>query len=167
MQMVEPQPEQQIRDRELAELLDELRVVLPGVTVLFAFLLTVPFSARFETISMHARSSYFIAFASSAASTILLIAPSAYHRLVGHPYDKGLMIRTSSRLAIAGTVMLGVALTAVVQLVTTVIYGDTVALVVTTCCAVLAILAWFSIPLYRRARARRRDRAPAARTHAP
>ncbi len=89
--------EQEILDRRLRELLEELRVVLPGVTVLFAFLLTLPFTARFEQASLYVQDIYFVAFTCTAASTIVLIAPSAYHRLIGEGYDKDSLIRTASK----------------------------------------------------------------------
>jgi hypothetical protein len=145
-----PDDEQLILDRELVELLNELRVVLPGVSVLFAFLLTLPFTARFTEISMHSRDTYFIAFACSAASAILLITPSAYHRLIGGGYDKERLIRTSSKLAIAGIVLLGIALTAVVLLVTTVIYDAALARWAAAAAAILACVLWLGVPLQRR-----------------
>lgn len=75
-------------DRELDELLAELRVVLPGVTVLVAFLLTVPFTARFQDLGPFDRATYFTAFLATALAIVLLIGESAYHRLRGQPYDK-------------------------------------------------------------------------------
>ena len=111
------------RDRELIELLTELRVALPGVQVLFAFLLTVPFTARFAQLSRVNRDAYFIAFLSSAAASALLIAPSAYHRLRWRQGDKERMLRVSNQLAIAGISALAVGITAVVYLITALLYG--------------------------------------------
>ena len=90
-------------DRELIELLNELRVVLPGVQVLFAFLLAVPFSSGWTRVTDLQRDVFFLAFICTAAASILLIAPSAYHRLRWREGDKEQMLRTSNRLAIAGT----------------------------------------------------------------
>jgi len=111
------------RDRELIELFTELRVALPGVQVLFAFLLTVPFTARFAQLSHANRDAYFVAFLSSAAASAFLIAPSAYHRLRWRQGDKERMLRVSNQLAIAGIGALAVGMTAVVYLITSLLYG--------------------------------------------
>jgi predicted neutral ceramidase superfamily lipid hydrolase len=89
-------------DRELIELLNELRVVLPGVQVMFAFLLTVPFSNRFNQISTLQRNAYFAAFLFTTVASILLITPSAYHRLRWRQRDKEHILTFSNRVAIAG-----------------------------------------------------------------
>jgi len=135
------------RNRELIELLTELRVALPGVQVLFAFLLTMPFTARFAQLSTSNRDAYFVAFVSSAAASVLLIAPSAYHRLRWRQADKEKMLRVSNQLAIAGIAALAVGITAVIYLITAVLYGTVPAV----CAAVLsgsAIAAlWVALPL--------------------
>src|SRR3954463_10460911 len=99
-------------DRELIELLNELRVALPGVQVLFAFLLAVPFANGWTRVTELQRDLFFVAFLATAASSILLIAPSSYHRLRWREGDKEQMLRTSNRLAIAGTVFLAIGMTA-------------------------------------------------------
>ena len=101
-------------DRELIELLNELRVALPGVQVLFAFLLAVPFSQRFEQLTAVQEDVFFAAFLCTAVATALLIAPSVYHRLRWRKRDKDQILRTSNRLAIAGTAFLAAAIVAVV-----------------------------------------------------
>jgi hypothetical protein len=88
-------------NRELIELLNELRVVLPGVQVLFAFLLTGPFTNQFRRIT-HEQELVFVTFLLTAIATILLIAPSAYHRLRWRQKDKEQMLQTANRLAISG-----------------------------------------------------------------
>ena len=109
--------EQLQRDRELDEILGELRVVLPGVTVLFAFLLTVPFTGDFLEVDTVDRAAYFLAFISAAVSMVFLVGESAYHRIVGKPYDKARLTRTAGRQAVVGIAALAFALTAVVFLV--------------------------------------------------
>ncbi|CAN5325121.1 hypothetical protein BH18ACT12_BH18ACT12_02890 [soil metagenome] len=99
-------------DRELIELLNELRVALPGVQVLFAFLLTVPFSNGFPKLGGFDRDIYFVAFIATAVSTVLLIAPSSYHRLRWRQRDKERMLVISNYLTIAGLAALAVAITA-------------------------------------------------------
>ena len=104
--------ERQLRkkhDRELIELLNELRVALPGVQVLFAFLLVVPFSSRFD-VDRTEKVAYMIALLATVVGTILLIAPSAYHRLRWREKNKERMLRTSNRLAIGGLGAVAVAI---------------------------------------------------------
>lgn len=137
-------------DRELDEILSELRVVLPGVTVLFAFLLTVPFTGEFPEVDTLDRAAYFLAFISSAVSMVFLVGESAYHRLVGKPYDKARLTRAAGRQAVVGIAALAVALTAVVFLVTDVVYGNRLAAAAAASVLVLACGVWFAFPLSRR-----------------
>lgn len=137
-------------DRELDEILSELRVVLPGVTVLFAFLLTVPFTADFPSIDTVDRAAYFLAFIAAAVSIVFLVGESAYHRIVGRPYDKARLTRTAGRQAVAGIASLAVALTAVAFLVTDVVYGTRLAAAVAASVLGLATAVWFAFPLSRR-----------------
>lgn len=139
-------------DRELIEFLNELRVTLPGVQVLFAFLLTVPFSQRFERVSGSDRSVYFAAFLLTTASSVLLMAPSAYHRLRWRQYDKEHMLKTSNKLAIAGIASLAGAVGAVVYLITDVLYGSTAAAVAAGCALGALVWFWFGLPLSRPSR---------------
>jgi Family of unknown function (DUF6328) len=97
-------------DRELDELLQELRVALPGVQVLFTFLLTIPFAQRFTSISGTQKTVYFVAFLSTAAATAFLIAPSAYHRIQWRQRDKERMLRTSTSFTLLGLSLLTVAI---------------------------------------------------------
>ena len=137
-------------DRELDEFLGEIRVVLPAVTVLFAFLLTVPFTARFEGLPLAARTAYFVAFMTTAMAIVLLVGETGYHRLRGKPYDKHRMLRTATRQAVAALVLLAVGLSAVVYLVTTVLYGSSWAAACTALLGLLAVGTWFLLPLQRR-----------------
>lgn len=145
----EPSEEEDF-DRELDELLGELRVLLPGVAVLFAFLLTIPFSNRFGDIADLDRSVYFLAFVASALALVCLVGETAYHRLGGKPYNKRQLIRTSSHEAVAGLVFLAVALVAVVFLVTDVIFPGPLTGGVTGAVLTLAVFLWFVLPLARR-----------------
>ena len=94
-------------NRELLELLNELRVALPGVQVLVAFLLAIPFARGFATTTRFERNLYFGALVSALIATVLLMAPSAYHRVLFRHHDKELLIRHANRLAIAGIIALG------------------------------------------------------------
>jgi VIT1/CCC1 family predicted Fe2+/Mn2+ transporter len=134
-------------DRELLELLNELRVALPGVQVLFAFLLTVPFQQAFHEVSAFQRNVYQAALLASALSIVLLIAPAAQHRLLFGKRDLGRLLGRFNRYAIAGLICLGAALTGAILLVTSFLFG-TLRAVVTTVVAVVLILAfWVVIPL--------------------
>jgi predicted membrane channel-forming protein YqfA (hemolysin III family) len=142
-------------DRELIEFLNELRVVLPGVQVLFAFLLTVPFANRFTAITNLQRQVFFAVFLCTTAATALLIAPSAYHRLRWREYDKEQMLRTSNRLAIGGMVFLSLALVGASFLVTDLLFHPAAAAVVTAAVAIFFAWFWWVLPLSRKLRDQR------------
>ena len=91
------------RNRQLVELLNELRVALPGVQMLFGFLLAVPFSARFDSISNGQRNLYYLTFLATALASVCLIAPTSFHRVVWERHLKATLIRLSSVLALIGT----------------------------------------------------------------
>jgi Family of unknown function (DUF6328) len=139
-------------DRELIELLNELRVVLPGVQVLFAFLLTVPFTQRFETVTEGQRAVYFGSFICTALATALFIAPMAYHRLRFRERDKERMLFTANRLAISGTVLLVMAIAGAVYLITDLLYHVTAASLVTAAVTAWFTWFWYGLPLTRKAR---------------
>jgi hypothetical protein len=126
-------------NRELIELLNELRVALPGVQVLFAFLLILPFNPGFKEITSTERYVYFGSFITAAIATALLIAPSSYHRIRFRAHDKEQMLFTSNRLAIVGMAFLALSITGVVFLITDFLFGEPTAGVVTA-----AIGAWFA-----------------------
>jgi hypothetical protein len=136
--------------RQLIELLNELRVGLPGVQVLFAFLLTVPFTQRFARLDGIQRDVYFLAVLATAMATAFLIAPSSYHRLRWRQHDKAHMLETSNRLAIAGIAFLALAISAVVYVITSVVYSRGVAAGVAAGMAGFVTWLWFGLPLSRR-----------------
>lgn len=139
--------EKERRDRELIELLNELRVALPGIQVLFAFLLTMPFTQRFREINTTQRTTFFAAFICTAISSALLIAPTVLHRLRFRSQDKENVLVASNRLTIAGTFLLAVAITAVVYLITDVLYGDPASVLFTLGIALLFVVVWYLLPL--------------------
>jgi uncharacterized membrane protein YhaH (DUF805 family) len=138
-------------NRELIELLNELRVALPGVQVLFAFLLAVPFSQRFAETTDLQRDTYMVALLSTLAGSVFLIAPSAFHRIRFRDRDKEALLRISNLFAIVGMVFLAIGMTAVVFLVTDLIFKAIVTAVVTSLTAGLFALVWFALPLLRKA----------------
>lgn len=146
--------DEQTLDRELSELSSELRTAVPGVTVLLAFLLSVPFASGFPGLDGLQRAAYFIAFLSTALAVVFLLGEAAYHQLRAKPYDKGRLIRTAGRQLITALILLAVALTAVVFLVTDLLFGTAASVPVTTGVLGLLLLTWFGLPLQRRHRGR-------------
>jgi len=138
-------------DRELIELLNELRVALPGVQFLFAFLLVVPFQQRGGQITDFQRGVYFVALAAAALATALLIAPAAQHRILFRQHDKEALLRRSNRSAVAGLLALGVAICAALLLVVDVLFSLTLAWVTSGALAVLLLWWWLAVPLWQRA----------------
>jgi len=138
-------------DRELIELLNELRVAIPGIQVLFAFLLTVPFTQRFNTVTEFQEYTYYVTLLCAAVASALLIAPSSYHRVRFRQQDKQQMLITSNRLAIAGLAVLAVAMTGVVVLITDVLFQDAMVVVAGGAVALMFAWFWYGLPLSRRA----------------
>ena len=136
-------------NRELIEFLNELRVVLPGVQVLFAFLLTVPFTNQFQKVTNEQRQVYFWTFICTAIATALLIAPSVHHRLQWRQHDKERLLRTSNRLSIGGMAFLTLALVGAVYLVTDLLFHPAAAVVVTAAVGVFFAWCWWALPLWR------------------
>ena len=139
-------------DRELIELLNELRVALPGVQVLFAFLLGVPFTQRFGEVTDLQKDVYFLTFLCTATATALLIAPSAYHRLDWRRGDKEHLLVVSNRFAISGTAFLALAISGAVFVVTDILFDPTSAAVVAAVTAAFFGWFWYGLPLLRRLR---------------
>ncbi len=145
-----PEPDESPKervDRELIELLNGLRVILPGVQVLLAFLLTVPFSARFAEATSVDKGLYFVTVLLTVAAIGALTMPAAYHRIRFRQGDKERMLRVSNVFAIAGLVLLTFAMACVVFLITNVIYGLAAALPVALLALALLGFSWFAVPL--------------------
>ncbi len=137
-------------DRNLGELLQELRVALPGVQVLFAFLLAVPFQQEFGKVSEFEKKIYFATLLLTALSAALLIAPSAYHRLTFRYQQKHRLVFVANRLTIAGLAVLALAMTCAVLLITHLLFGTTTTIVVTGVMLGTFIVLWAVLPLKRR-----------------
>ena len=134
------------RDRELGELLQEMRVAITGVQVLFAFLLTVPFQQGFDKLDPSERRVYYGAVLSAALSSLLLIAPAANHRLLFREGIKEHLLRAANRLVIAGLVTLALGIGLSLYLVTTVVFSTTLAVVVSIVVAAVTVFTWFVFP---------------------
>src|SRR4051812_4070086 len=144
------EPRRERINRELIELLNELRVALPGVQVLFAFLLAVPFSNGYSRITAFQKNVFFATLAATAISTACFIVPTAYHRLNFRNREKERILLVSNKFSIAGIMFLAVAMTGAVVLVTDVIYSDTAALAAGVSAAVLFFGLWAALPLVMR-----------------
>ncbi len=142
--------EEERLNRQLDQLLNELRVAMPGVQVLFAFLLAVPFQQRFARVTDFQQTVYFVTLLASAAATAFFIAPTAYHRLVFQERDKPMLVQISSKLALAGLFCLAVAMNGAVLLVTDLLFGDTTVKVTVVLTAALYVALWFALGLTRR-----------------
>jgi len=136
-------------DRNLGELLQELRVALPGVQVLFAFLLVVPFNQRFPDITGFQRTVYFITLLLATAASACLIAPTAHHRIEFRAADKRRIVFSATRLAIVGLVFLAAAMTGAVTLITDIVYHSTTVVIVAVAVALLFAGLWFAWPIKR------------------
>jgi hypothetical protein len=137
-------------DRNLNELMGELRVALPGVQVLFAFLLVAPFNQRFGSVSAFERRLYLATLLCTLLASILLIAPTVIHRLAFRRGEKAFVVQTANRLMVAGLSVFAIAMTSAVLLVTHYLFGATTAIITTTIVAVAFGMIWFALPLRRR-----------------
>jgi cation transport ATPase len=139
-------------NRELIELLNELRVALPGVQVLFAFLLTIPFTQKFATVTAGERYVYFAAFLLTTLATAMLIAPTAFHRLNWRDPDKERLLEISNTLAIAGLGVLALAMSCVLFVITDLIFGTTGGIVAAVLGGATFAAFWYALPLAHRVR---------------
>jgi hypothetical protein len=139
--------QQERTSRELIELLQELRIVIPGVQVLFAFLLTVPFSQGFPRLDALQRGVFFATLLCTAVATALLIAPSSHHRVLFRQGVREQRLKLGNLLAILGLVFLVPAMVGVVFVITDLIFGLTAAVIVTLLMALSFSLLWFALPL--------------------
>jgi Family of unknown function (DUF6328) len=137
-------------DRNLNELLGELRVALPGVQVLFAFLLTMPFTQRFAQVNDFQEKVYFVTLLCAAAASALLIAPTAHHRIEFRQQDKDYLVQVANRLALAGLAALAVSMTGVILLVTDVLFSTLTTVIATVLAAAVFSGLWFVAPVRRR-----------------
>ena len=146
-------------NRELIELLNELRVALPGVQVLFAFLLVLPFQQRWTIVTDLEKAAYFVSFGATAIASILLIAPSPYHRIRFRDEDKFDLLRFGNRMLLAATVFLAIAITNAAFLITSIVTETATAAGIAGIAALLMVTFWYVIPVRERSADRRRSAA--------
>jgi uncharacterized membrane-anchored protein len=136
-------------DRNLQEFLGELRVALPGVQVLFAFLLVVPFNQRFPDITAFQQSVYFVTLLLTAAAAVCLIAPTAQHRVEFRRQHKEQILMMANRLAILGLALLATAMTGAIMLITDLLYGTATTVIVSVGVGLAFALLWYLVPVRR------------------
>ncbi len=137
-------------DRELIELLNEIRVLLPGVQVLFAFLLTAPFATGFEDVTEFQRDLYAVCLLAALAATVCLVAPTTYHRIQWRQRDKEVLLESGNRLVLTGSVFLAISLTCSILLVGDYLFELWVAVLASALTAVAFAVLWYGLPLARR-----------------
>jgi Family of unknown function (DUF6328) len=139
-------------DQEWSELVEENRLAMPGTQVLFAFLLILPFQQRFRELSDQQTYVYFTAFVCAAVAIVLLISPTAAHRILWRHGDKEALLRWSTASAIAATAFLAAGMTASVYLITDFLFGEPATAIVSAIIGSLFITLWYVLPLVRRLR---------------
>ena len=136
-------------DRNLAELLQELRIAIPGIQFLFAFLLVVPFQQGWADVTSFERNVYYVALLATALAGICLMGAPARHRLRFREMDKEWVVNSSHKYTIAGLALLGVGITAVILLVSHVVFSEATAIIATAVIAASVLWVWFGAALVR------------------
>ena len=154
-------------EREHGELLEELRALIPGAQVLFGFLLAIRFTSPFTELNAVQRDVYYATLLTTAVSLVLLLAPSAYHRLRFRQGDKDAMVRKGNREAIAGTGAIALAFTGVLYLITDLLFTTPAAIIVALVFFALTAWRWWAIALFRKAREGVQAKETSAGPHSP
>jgi hypothetical protein len=144
-------------DRNLVELLQEVRVVQTGVQVLFAFLLTAPLASRFPELTTFQRDVYFVTLLATGAAAVLLIAPTAYHRILFRLGDKEHLVLVANRLTLAGLGFVALSMVGALLFVTDLLFGGALVVVTAAGAALGCLTLWLLLPLRRRWSLRRRS----------
>jgi O-antigen/teichoic acid export membrane protein len=142
-------------DRNFNELLQELRVSQTGVQILFAFLLTLPFTQRFGDVTRFERDVYFVTLILSGMASALFIGPVSYHRVLFRKREKSEVVFVANRMAVGGLLCLALAITGVILLVTDFLFGGVAAAIASGCMGALILVLWYTLPLARLLRIRR------------
>ena len=154
-------------EREHGELIEELRALIPGAQVLFGFLLAIRFTNPFTELNAVQRDVYYATLLTTAVSLVLLLAPSAYHRLRFREGDKDAMVRKGNREAIAGTGAIALAFTGVLYLITDLLFTTPAAIIVALVFFALTAWRWWAIALFRKAREGAEAKETSAGPHSP
>jgi hypothetical protein len=151
--------EEQRLDRNFQELLQELRVSQTGVQILFAFLLTLPFTQRFTEVTTFQRDVYFVTLLLAGLASALFIGPVSWHRVLFRRQEKREVVFAANWMAISGLVCLAIAIVGVVMLITDFLFGGAATAIVAGCLAAAIVVLWYVLPIIRLIRIRRRERA--------
>jgi Family of unknown function (DUF6328) len=147
-------------DRNLAELLQEVRVVQTGVQILFGFLLTVAFQPKFQTLSSFQKADYFGTLAAAATTLIMLTAPTSWHRILFRQGDKEHLVDIANRFTIIGLAAMGLTVIGVVMLLSDVVFAPAVTVILTSATVTACATTWYVLPLARRRALRRHASLP-------
>jgi hypothetical protein len=145
-------------DRNFNELLQELRVSQTGVQILFAFLLTLPFTQRFTEVTDFQKDVYFTTLLLAACASVLFIGPVSWHRVLFRRQEKGEVVFAANWMAIGGLVCLSLAIIGVILFITDFLFSSTAAAVASGCIAGMILVLWYTLPLIRLIRIMQRDR---------
>src|ERR1700751_4760536 len=137
-------------DRNLAELLQEVRVVQTGVQILFGFLLTVAFQPKFQRLSSFQKADYFGTLAAAATTLIMLTAPTSWHRILFRQGDKEHLVDITNRFTMIGLAAMGLTVIGVVMLLSDVVFAPAVTVILTSATATACATTWYVLPLARR-----------------
>lgn len=146
-----PRPRKQL-DRNLAELLQELRVMQTGGQILTGFLLTVPFSARFGDLTQSQQRLYLAILIAAVLTTLVIIAPVSYHRLLFRQGERDWLVRAAHRCCVGGLLGLGLVSAAVIYLVFDIVIDDAAATIAAAAVALAFLAVWAAVPLISRGR---------------
>ena len=142
--------EKQRWDRNFADLLQELRVAQTGVQILFAFLLTLPFSSGFPNVTAFQKDTYVVALISAAFATAMIISPVAFHRALFRQGRKPELVRYAHRMATGGLAFMLIAMVSSVLLITDYLLNLTAAIILTSITAAWFLTFWAMLPFARR-----------------
>jgi hypothetical protein len=141
--------EEERLDRNLGELLQELRIAIPGIQFLFAFLLVVPFQQGWVNVTDFEKNVYYVALIATTLAGVCLMGAPARHRLRFRQMDKEWVVESSHKYMIAGLGLLGIAITTVILLISHVVFGETTAVIAALLIALAIGWVWFGAPLKR------------------
>jgi len=149
---VSASPDEERLDRNWGELLQELRVTQTGVRILTGFLLTIPFSTRFDSLDDLQRTIYLCVLSGSMLATALLVAPVVYHRILFRRHERVWLVAAGNRAAKAGMVALAATVCGVMWLVFDVVVGRTAGVVALCVSSASFVVLWWLVPLVLRRR---------------
>jgi hypothetical protein len=151
------EPELAKLNRNLNELLQELRISEVGVQILFAFLIALPFTSRFGSVSQAVKDVYVITLLLAVMSSALMISPAAYHRIVFRHHRRAVLIRYASRILLVGLAMLSLAMAGAIVVVTSFLFGSLFAAIAGGAVALWIALFWYVIPVRTRLQCEREE----------